>query len=106
LGDLLQRRRLHVGDDRDAAEALVLRRRHGEAEDVEPAPGEEAGHPGQHTGPVLHEDGEDVVLSLAHRRASLLWVGGRTMSSLDWPAGTIGKTFSRLSTRNSSTTGR
>jgi hypothetical protein len=28
------------------------------------------------------------------------------MSSFDWPAGTIGKTFSLASTRNSTTTGR
>src|SRR6185437_2532301 len=39
-----------------------------------------------------------------HRAAS--WSGWTTMSSLDAPAGTIGKTFSRASVRKSTTTGR
>ena len=56
LDDLLERRRLDVDDDRDAAEALVLGRRDGEREDVEAAPGEQAGHAGEHARPVLHED--------------------------------------------------
>ena len=36
----------------------------------------------------------------------LSWSGWTTMSSLEAPAGTIGKTFSRASVRKSTTTGR
>ena len=117
LDDLLERRRLDVDDDRDPAEALVLGRRDGEREDVEVAPGEQAGDPGEHAGPVLDEDRQDVVVQVgahrsmasAQRRARAApppAAAGRTRSSLPNPAGTIGNTFSRASTRKSTTTGR
>jgi len=64
LGDLLEGSRLHVDHDRDAAEALVVGGGHGEGVDVEPPPGEQPRHPGQHPGLVLHQHGEDVVAGL------------------------------------------
>ena len=61
LGDLLDRRLLDVDHDGDAAEPLVVGRGHGQGEDVEAAPGEQAGDPGQHPGLVLDQHREGVV---------------------------------------------
>src|SRR5690606_38849697 len=85
------------------------------------APGEQAGDASEDAGPVLHEDGEDVVVqrgtvrvesghdggsSQASRSRIDCWVGWTSRSSLANPAGTIGKTFSLASVRNSMTTVR
>ena len=44
-------------DNRDPAHVRLLAGTDREALDVKPAPGEEAGYPGEDTGPVLHKDG-------------------------------------------------
>ena len=114
LGDLLERRRVDVDDDRDAAEPLVLGRRDGQREDVEAPAGEQRRHPGEHAGAVLDEHGQDVVARSPTRLMALI---ARTPASgpatgagpgrrSTWPAGTIGNTFSPASTRKSTTTGR
>ena len=61
LHDLVQRGGLDVDHDGDAAEALVVGGRDGQAEDVVAAAGEQPGHPGEHPGLVLHQHGEGVV---------------------------------------------
>src|SRR5207248_8763220 len=112
LGDLVEGRGGDVDHHRDAAQALVLGGCHGEAEDVEPPPSEQARHAGEHAGLVLDEDGQEVVLDHrglaegAHWTKSAPSAGSVMMSSLLLPAGTIGKTFSELSVRKSMTTGR
>ena len=63
LGDLLERRRLGVDDDRHPAEALVLGGAHCEGHDVEPASREQARDAREHAELVLHEHAQDVVLA-------------------------------------------
>ncbi len=70
LHDLLQRSGLHVHHDRDAAEALVVGGCHGQREDVEPPPAEQAGDAGEHAGLVL-DHGRDDVVPVGHRPASM-----------------------------------
>src|ERR1035438_10801340 len=110
LDDLLERCGLHVHHDGDPADPLVVRRGDGQAEYVVAPPGEQAGHPGQHPRLVLHQDGEGVVALVgsvhAHQRSPQVWLGSTMMSSLEAPAATIGKTFSKASVRKSMTTGR
>ena len=62
LGDLFERRRLDVDDDRDAAASLVLGRSDREREDVVAAAGEQPGDPSEHAGSVLDEHRQDVVV--------------------------------------------
>ena len=64
LGDLLERGRLDVDHDRDAAEPVVLGGGDGQREDVEAAPGEQAGHAGQHAGLVLDQHDQRVVAGI------------------------------------------
>ena len=61
LDDLLERRRLDVDHDRDAAEALVVGGRDGQREDVVAPAGEQVGHAGEHAGLVLDQHREGVV---------------------------------------------
>src|SRR5204863_7282025 len=96
LGDLLERCRLDVDDDRDAAEPLVVGGSDGQRVDVESPPCEEAGDACEDAGLVLDEDAEGVVAGgRRHHRPPSPWDGSRMMSSLEPPAGTIGYTFSR-----------
>ena len=60
LGDLLQRGVLDVDHDGHPRDLLVLGRAHGERLDVEAAPAEQAGDPGQHAGLVLDQHREGV----------------------------------------------
>src|SRR5205807_7244975 len=107
LGDLLERLRLDVDHDRDAAEPIVVGRRDRQRVDVEPTPGEQAGDAREHTRLVLDEDRERVVRALlGHHLPPSPCDGSRMMLSLDPPAGTIGYTFSVESVRKSMTTGR
>src|SRR5262245_58216249 len=106
LGDLLERRRLDVDDDRDAAEPLVLGRCHRQAEDVVPAPCEQPRDAREHTGLVDDGHAEDVVGHPGHCTNPSPSFGSVMISSFDAPAGTIGNTFSCESVRNSMTTGR
>ena len=85
LGHLLQRRGLHIDHDGDATETLFLGRGDSEAVDVEATAGEQARHPGQHAGPVLHQHGQDVMVrEVAHRRLPRFefWKSGSSKSSL------------------------
>src|SRR5690606_8087045 len=105
LDDLVERRRLHVDDDRDTAQRRIVGGCHRERLDVVAPAGEQPGHSGEHAGPVLDEDRERVVTGLGHR-TSPCWDGGTTTWEFVAPAGTIGKTFSLASVRKSMTTGR
>src|SRR5207244_6167696 len=97
-------------------QARGLGRPHRERIDVEPPRREEAGDTGEHAGLVFDEDRDRVERPAAARAVahtigasagSLVGVapsGSRMMSSFEAPAGTIGKTISRGSTRKSITT--
>src|SRR4051812_26946563 len=106
LGDLLQRRRLRVGDDRHPGQVRVLRRPDGEGLDVEPAPAEQRRDPGQHTGLVLDQDGQGVA---GHQTCPSPKTGRTSraarISSLLAPAATIGHTWASEPTMKSMTTG-
>src|SRR4051795_4607835 len=109
LGDLLERRGVDIDDDRDPAETRLFGRSNRAGEDVVVPTGEQPGDAGQHTRPVLHEHRQDVMVHVGcHVSALFLLIceSGRIRSSLPMPAGTIGNTFSRASTRKSTTTGR
>src|SRR5262249_4866665 len=115
LEHLLERCRIGVDDHRDAREALVGGGRDRQREDVEPAPADQADDARQHVRLVLHRQGEEVMPCRPGRglrrrgdghRGRPSWLGWTTMSSLDAPAGTIGKTCSIESVRKSTTTGR
>src|SRR5690606_9014001 len=108
LDDLLERCRLDVDHDRDPAEPLVVGGSDRERVDVVRPSREQVDDAGQHAGLVLDEDRERVVSDLAHCPPSpvpgppaLTWNGGTWTSVFDLPAGTIGKTFSAASVRNS-----
>ncbi len=103
---------LDVDHDGDAAEALVVGRRHGQREDVEAPPANSPATRASTPGLVLDQHREDVVVNPspggpalrrsrvdrsqgAHRTAPrsarrASWLGCTTMSSLEAPAGTIG----------------
>src|SRR5262245_35996524 len=108
LGDLFERLGLDVHDDRHARLAVPVGRPDGEGVDVEPARGEQSGHPREHARLVLDQHRDRVQ---AHATgASAGSSTGRSpsgpvmMSSLLAPAGTIGKHISFESTRKSMTT--
>src|SRR5919198_194540 len=112
LGDLLQGPVRAVDDDRHAAGGGVLGGPDCQRVDVEAAAAEQAGDAGQHAGLVGDQHRDRVG---AHRaRTSRLVAaacssaensGPRMISSLERPAGTIGKTPSWASTRKSTTAG-
>src|SRR5207302_9026651 len=92
----------------DAAEAPDGGRRHRQRGEVERPPREQTRDSGEHAGLVLDQDGERVVRGARprHQWPPSPCAGSRMMSSFDPPAGTIGYTFSKESTRKSMTTGR
>ena len=61
LGDLVDRVERAVDRERDARDRRVVGRPDRQRVDVEPAPGEQAGDPGEHARLVLHQDREDVL---------------------------------------------
>ena len=66
LGDLVDRVQRTVERQRDPRQVLVVGRADGQRVDVEAAPREQAGDPGQDAGLVLDEDREDVLAARAH----------------------------------------
>src|SRR3546814_1859014 len=58
---------LDVDDDGDPRDLVVLRRAHGQGVDVERAPREQPGHPGEDPGLVLDEHGQGVAGHLTPR---------------------------------------
>jgi hypothetical protein len=92
---------LDVDHDRHAGDVGVLGLADRERVDVEAAPGEQPGDPGQHAGLVLDQDGQRV---LGSSQVVLVELGARRpranmISSLLVPAATIGHTMASLPTR-------
>src|SRR5664280_2735302 len=104
LGDLVDGVLGAVDHDRHAREVRVFALADGEALDVEAPAGEQAGHPGQHAGFVLDEHRQGVLHGFAPfvLRDALPPIS----SVIDWPAGTIGNTFSSGEILKSITVGR
>src|SRR5690606_15827202 len=98
LLDLLQRPRIAGGHDDHAGQPGFLARSDGDAVDVEAAPAEQAGHPLQDAGLVVHEHRQRVFLF--HHASS-----PKIMSLIVFPWVTIGYTFSSLDTTKSMSTG-
>src|SRR5690606_4868170 len=107
LGDLFEGQVGDVHHDRHPGDLRMLGDADREGLDVEAAPGEQRGDPGQDAGLVLHEHRQGVQ---AHRGQSpFSHSGARSrailMSSLVVPAATIGQTMASLWTMKSITTG-
>ena len=71
LGDLIDRVQRAVEREGDPRQALVVGRADGERVDVEAAPGEQAGDPGQDPGLVLDEDRKRVLAAGAQASGRL-----------------------------------
>src|SRR5579862_904807 len=100
---LLERARLAVDPDGDARHVVALGRADGQAVDVEPAAGEQAGDAHEHSGLVLDEDAQRVLHAVTSSTLSVAASSNSTRSSAAAPAGIIGKQCSRGSTRASTT---
>src|SRR3989442_580471 len=117
LHDLLDDELVAVDDDGHPGDGGIERLSHRQALDVVTAGREESGHARQDAELVLDEDGDRVLAGLApvlHQKpvcdraafSRVAVVGfSRIMSVLAPPAGTIGNTYSHLSTHMSTTTG-
>src|SRR5439155_24845448 len=108
LRDLLEGLAVDLHDDRHAGEPFGLGRTHRQGIDVVAARSEQPRHPRENARPVFNENRQGMKAHAIGASAGSVVgsspSGPTMMSSLDAPAGTIGKHISLGSTRKSITT--